>query len=142
MLNWSINVLWWNVWMFVKYVINENVIDLLPVLEPSTSSRFHWKLLLRDWQVNVWRGCDEEVRTEKTKQLWFGIWLSFLNMFYIARQKFRIITVSFLCCLKTDSILHDYLEARYFDVQLLPPGKHHTGHFFHFESEFHMNFNG
>ena len=44
------------------------LIELLPVLEPLTSSRFHLKLLLRDLQVNVWRGCDEEVRTEKTKQ--------------------------------------------------------------------------
>ena len=44
------------------------LIELLPVLEPLTSSRFHLKLLLLDWQVNVWRGCGEEVQTEKTKQ--------------------------------------------------------------------------
>jgi hypothetical protein len=51
----------------VKYV-NDSLIGLLPVLEPLTSSRFHLKLLLLDWQVNVWRGCGEEVQTEKTKQ--------------------------------------------------------------------------
>jgi hypothetical protein len=44
------------------------LIELLPVLEPLTSSRFRWKLLPLDLQVNVWRGCDEEVQTEKTKQ--------------------------------------------------------------------------
>jgi hypothetical protein len=60
------------------------LIELLPVLEPLTSSRFRWKLLLRDLQVNVWRGCDEEVQTEKSNIL---IWsLTFMwNMFIIAK---------------------------------------------------------
>ncbi len=57
-------------WSDEIFEYSSNVlIELLPVLEPSTSSRFHWKLLLRDLQVNVWRGCDEEVQTEKSNIL-------------------------------------------------------------------------
>jgi hypothetical protein len=49
------------------YEYSSNMLfELLPVLEPLTSSRFRWKLLPLDLQVNVWRGCDEEVQTEKS----------------------------------------------------------------------------